>query len=573
MRFPWQKSTPSEQRSAPWLRWRIVAALLLISAVPFVVVGSGSWIVFRKIAIEQTLAAHRTMARAHAAAIDMYLTEKLRTLEMVASTNTLEELVNPEKLQEVFAAVTSVHNSAFVDLGVIDNRGRHLAYVGPFDLIDRTYENADWFQTVMARGSIVSDVFLGHRNAPHSVVAVRRQSPNGWWILRATLDNRTLYGLVQSLEVGNTGDVFVVNREGLYQTPPSDGAVLDPSPLTEPPAHSGVRDMHVVSPGDSMRRVTTWLNGDRWSLVVQQPDSEILAPVSRAVAMGALIASVALALVLAATVLITSHLTRQVDLANQQRDQMYADVLRSAKLASLGELATGLAHEINTPLATISAEQTNVGDTLDDIELPLEVHATLKKSIERCKRQVTRCGNITAKMLQFGRKTDTVLQATDVEPILREITVLLERRTRANNAALNLDIAHDIPPVWLDANELEQVLANLVNNSIDALGDGGAINLSARRVDDYLVLEVSDDGSGIAPDNVDKIFQPFFTTKPVGQGTGMGLSVVYGIVRGWGGNIEVKSTVGKGTTISMRVPLASSIADEANAQPTIARTT
>lgn len=567
MRFPWQQSTVSEQRSSRWLRWRIVAALLLVSAVPFIVIGSGAWTVFRQLAIEQTLAAHRTMARAHAVAIDMYLTEKLHALDMVARTNTLAELTIADELRAVFSEMAGVHHNAFVDLGVIDEHGKHLAYVGPFDLIDRTYGEAEWFQTVMAQGSIVSDVFLGHRQAPHSIVAVRRQSPNGWWILRATLDNRSLHALVRSLEVGTTGDVFVVNREGLYQTPPRDGAVLSQSPLVEPPVHQGVRDQRVSGLSDNMRQVTTWLNGGRWLLVVQQPESEILAPVSRAVAVGGLIAAVALTLVLAATILITSHLTRRVELANRQRDEMYADVLRSAKLASLGELATGLAHEINNPLATISAEQTNLGDTISDLALPADVLDSLGKSIERCKRQVARCGNITAKMLQFGRKTETVLRDTEVEPVLREIGVLLERRARANNAELHLLIEPNIPPAWLDANELEQVLVNLVNNSIDALGRGGNITISARRDGDEVVFEVRDDGCGVAPEDVDRIFQPFFTTKPVGQGTGLGLSVVYGIVHGWGGTINAESAQGKGTTISIRVPLANKVLKKSVSQP------
>jgi len=533
-----------------------VAGLLLVSAVPFVVVGSGSWIVFRNLAIERTLVLHRTMARAHAAAIDMYLTDKLRTLEMLARTNTLEQLVTGSRLQEVFTALVDVQRDGFVDLGVINEDGRHLAYVGPFDLLDRTYQGAEWFQAVMAEGTTVSDVFLGHRQAPHSVIAVRQGTPSGWWILRATIDNRSLYDLVRSLEVGTTGDVFVVNRAGLYQTPPKVGEVLGPSSLESPAYHPGVSDQRIVGPTGNIRQVTAWLNGGRWLLVVEQPESEILAPVSRAVGFGALFAAAALALVVVAIILVTSHLTRRVELANQQRDSMYADLLRSAKLASLGELATGLAHEINNPLATISAEQTNLEDVIGDTDLSTEVRQALAKSIDRCRRQVVRCGNITAKMLQFGRKTDTELRATQIEPVLREITVLLERRARANNVSLHVEIEPDLPLAWLDSNELEQVLVNLVNNSMDAIDHRGNIIVTASREADSVLLCVKDDGAGIAPSELDRIFQPFYTTKPVGKGTGLGLSVLYGIVRGWGGSVIAESTVGEGTTMSIRIPVA-----------------
>jgi two-component system NtrC family sensor kinase len=532
-----------------------VAALLLVSAVPFILVGSGAWFVFRNLAMEQTLGLHRTMARAHAAAVDVYLEEQLRTLELIAQTHSLDELRNPEALRAVFDAVASVHENGFVDLGVIDAEGRHLAYVGPFDLMDRTYRDAEWFQTVLAEGSIVSDVFLGYRQSPHSVVAVRRASPEGWWILRATLDNRGLYSLVRSLEVGTQGDVFIVNRQGLYQTPPRAGDVLSPSSFTDPTVHADTRDWREEDGRGVFRSVTTWLNDSRWLLVVQQPEGEILAPVRRAVVEGAVIAALALLLTGVATIFVTSRLIRRVEVADAQRDLMYHDLLRSAKLASLGEMATGLAHEINNPLAIISAEQTNLGDELADLDLPPDVREVLGEAIGRCKRQVERCGNITAKMLQFGRKTDTHLQPTRIEPVLREISLLLERRARANGAELRLEVEPELPPAWLDANELEQVLANLVNNALDATGKGGLITISARRRGEGMVLEVTDNGCGIGPEDLDRIFQPFFTTKPVGQGTGLGLAVVYGVVQGWGGSVRASSVLGEGTKFTIRIPL------------------
>jgi two-component system, NtrC family, sensor kinase len=558
IRFPWKSGNSRGERATFWLRRRIQGALLLVSAVPFVSLGAGAWFVFRDVAIDQTLGLHRTMARAHAVAIDMYLAEKRNSLEVIARTHTVDELRRPERLREIFDAMAGVYQHGFVDLGVIDHEGKHLAYVGPFDLMDRTYSDAEWFQTVMTEGSMVSDVFLGHRQAPHSVVAVRQPSPDGWWILRATLDNRSLYSLVRSLEVGATGDVFLVNDEGLFQTPPRMGAVLGQSPLLDPPYHPEVRDQRVEDPrGETMRQVTTWLNDGHWLLVVQQPEREILAPVRRAVVSGLLVVAFALILVFVATILITSHLIRRVERADRQRDLMHRDLIRSAKLASLGEMSSGLAHEINNPLAIISAEQTNLGDEIGELDLPPTVRETLEEAIQRCKRQVERCGNITAKMLQFGRKTDTLLQATDVEPVLRDIGQLLERRARNSNVALVLRVAPRLPPAWLDANELEQILANLVNNAVDAMEHGGTVTISARKEGSHILLQVADTGSGILPEDLDRIFQPFFTTKPVGQGTGLGLAVVYGIVQGWGGTIQAESKLGEGTTMSIRIPLAS----------------
>jgi len=556
MRFPWQPSTPDERRTVRRLRARILAALVLVSAVPFLLLGGGAWIVLRDLAIERTLTLHRTILRAHASAVDRYLAEQVRTLETITRTIPLAELRRPDGLGRVFAALAEVHGDAFVDLGVIDAAGRHLAYVGPYDLLDRRYADAAWFRDVAARASIVSDVFLGFRQVPHSVIAVRHQDATGWWILRATLDSRRLDALVRSIRVGERGDVFVVNRDGVYQTPPRDGAVLGQSPLGAADLGRDLPDRRVASPQGPLRQVATGLNDGRWMLVVQQPEREILAPVTRALALGTAFGAAALVLALLTIVPVAGDLTRRIEHANRERDRMYADLLRSAKLASLGELATGLAHEINNPLQTIGAEQTNLGDLAAAAPLPDDVRAALQRSVERCRRQVARCAGITAKMLQFGRNTGTRLQSVRLEPPLREIVELLERRARLRDIALRLEIAPVLPAAWLDGNELEQVLVNLVNNAFDAMPRGGTVTIAAAAGDGAVVLTVRDEGCGIPEQDLDAVFQPFFTTKPPGEGTGLGLSVAYGLVRGWGGTIHAESAPGHGTTMVIRLPVA-----------------
>jgi two-component system NtrC family sensor kinase len=554
--FPWRRTDPRQARIGRRLRWSMVVGLLVVSALPFVVIGGGAWLVFRNLAIQEALTLYRNVSRAHAAAVDAYLSEQLRTVEMIARTHSLAELRDPRILRQVFETVAEVQGNSFVDLGVISQEGRHLAYVGPYDLMGRDYSEADWFRTVMSDGVAVSDVFMGFRQSPHSIIAVRRSSAEGYWILRATLDNQSLYALVRSLAVGKSGDVFIVNREGVYQTPPRSGDVLTESGVTPSPSQE-VREERVETPAGAVRQVSTWLGEGHWLLVVRQPEAEILTPVARAVGNGALIALFALLLIFIATLFVTSRLIRQIDTADRERDLMYGDLLRSAKLASLGEMATGLAHEINNPLAVMSAEHTNLADELAGLDMPDPTRTALDRSVQRLRRQVTRCGDITGKMLQFGRDTGTTLAATAVGPVISEVGGLVARRAQTAGVVIEVEVEPDLPAAWLDANELEQVLLNLVNNSLDAVSPGGSVRLSATQEAGEIILRVSDDGCGIPPENLDRIFQPFFTTKPVGQGTGLGLAVVYGIVGGWGATVDVQSEPGAGTTVSIRVPLAS----------------
>jgi two-component system NtrC family sensor kinase len=281
--------------------------------------------------------------------------------------------------------------------------------------------------------------------------------------------------------------------------------------------------------------------------------------VIRALAAGGAVAAVAFLVVVAATVLATRHLTGKIERANAHREEATRAFLRSAKLASVGELATGLAHEINNPLAIIAAERTNISDLLPNVAAEPALRDELLASAERIRRQVGRCANITRKMLEFGRKRDALPEPTELAPRLLEIVSLLERQAAVRNVALRTQ-AGDVPHVRLDPLELEQVLVNLITNSIQAMPAGGTIQVRTRAVPGQVWLEVEDDGEGMTPGVRERVFEPFFTTKPVGQGTGLGLSVCHGIVESWGGRLEVESAPGRGTTVRLLLPAAPEIA-------------
>ncbi len=536
------------------LRWRIVAILLVVSSIPLCLVGGGSWVVFGRLLEGKALELQQTVVEKHAQAIDAYLTERVDLLRLLADTRPFDEITDPAVLRALFDGLNRASQGGFVDLGVIDSRGEHRSYVGPFDLRHRNYRTADWFEEVMAGSVHISDVFLGFRQVPHCIIAVKVDGGSEPWILRATIDSNQFDALVRTGVLGKSGDAFILNREGRYQNSPRVGSVLDRAPLPAIEFHRGVRESRVEIDGRAKIQVTTWLNSNRWMLVVQQDEAEVRAPVTRAMASGALVVLVAAAGMVITTFLATGHLTRRIDRANAAREEMFRAFMRSARLASVGELATGLAHEINNPLAIIAAEETNISDLVQSIDGRTPERDELLSSATRIREQVKRCGSITAKMLQFGRKAEASPETIDIRPHLRETVKLLERQAAVRNVELLLELADDLPQVLVDPLELEQVLVNLINNSFHALARGGRIQIAARRVDEELHLEVRDNGNGIPPELLDRVFEPFFTTKPVGQGTGLGLSVCYGIVQSWGGRIEAESEPGRGTTMRIRIP-------------------
>lgn len=544
------------------LRSRIFTVLLVVSLFPLCFVGMGAWVVFGRLLDARSLELQRTVVESHARAIESYLDELLNSLRLLSTTQVSEAFRDSGKLSLLLNSLNQVSGGGFLDLGVIDENGNHLAYVGHYDLLDKNYSQADWFRDVNIKGEYISDVFLGFRQVPHCIVAVRNFDGEHTWILRATIDSDRFDSLVRTGMLGELGDAYIVNKSGVYQTSPRSGSVFDQSPVTSPPFFRGVSDSKVRYNGEDKIRVITWINSNNWLLVVEQDAAEVRAPVTRATMSGALIVALAIIIIVITTYLATRHLNGQIMKANAQREEMVRAFNRSAKLASVGELATGLAHEINNPLAIMSADQTNISDIINDLPAETPGVTGLKDSIERSKRQIQRCKSITTKMLQFGRKREAELKPTDITHSLSEIKNLLQRQADIRNIALNLKTEEYLPKVMIDPLELEQVLVNMIQNSFHALKNGGRIDITAHLgsggTRDAVILEVNDNGCGISPENLERIFEPFFTTKPVGEGTGLGLSVCYGIVESWGGRLEAFSKTGEGTTMKIHLPVRAS---------------
>ncbi len=538
------------------LRWRIVAVLLVAALLPLFLAGFGSWVVFGELLEQKSLEVMRNLVLSHGKTIEANLKERVHLLQLAAESNSLTEISDPQRLRQLLADLNSSSNKGFVDLGVFDFEGDHVGYVGPYALRGLSYREADWFKEVMVSGAYVSDVFLGYRQVPHCIVAVKKVAADGEpWILRATINSDQFEKLVQTSELGQGSDVYILNRYGVYQTTPRGGSLLDRTlgPLTD--VHLGVREERVNIDGSEGIKATTWINDNRWLLVAQQDLAFVQATVDQAIANWTLVVAVAIALLIVTTFFATWHLTGQINKAHAEREEMSRAFIRSAKLASVGELATGLAHEINNPLAIISAEQTNIADLLSESEADTLTREQIQESLGRCETQIERCANITGKMLQFGRKRESQVEPTDITPRLLETIRLLKRRAKVRNIEIVAEIEENLPRALVDPVELEQVMVNLINNSIDAMPHGGTVTVRAVQEEGRLHLQIVDDGTGIPQEDLERVFEPFYTTKPVGQGTGLGLSVCYGIVQSWGGGMRAESEQGNGTAMHIMLRL------------------
>ena len=221
------------------------------------------------------------------------------------------------------------------------------------------------------------------------------------------------------------------------------------------------------------------------------------------------------------------------------------------KLSSIGLLAAGVAHEVNTPLTGVSSYTQMLLGMLNEND---PKHALLQK----VRTQAERATNIVNNLLNFSRTgSASEFGEVDVARVLDDTLQLLEPQLRRSQIELVRCYAQNAPEAYANAGKLQQVFTNLILNARDAIPDGGRITVSTGTADDgSLVAEISDTGIGIAPENVAKIYDPFYTTKGVGQGTGLGLAVSYGIVQEHAGRISVDSMPGRGTTFRITLPTA-----------------
>ncbi len=227
------------------------------------------------------------------------------------------------------------------------------------------------------------------------------------------------------------------------------------------------------------------------------------------------------------------------------------------RFASLADLAAGIAHEINNPLAIILEAAGWIGDLLGKEGSPPGDNV---EEIRRALRQITtqggRCRDITRNLLTFARRGSGQLQDFDLNGLVAEVVEPIRRRAQPKRVEIAVHADPALPAARLSAAEMQQLLTNLLTNAIDALQpDGGRVEVSTRHAATELELSVSDTGPGIPDRVLPRIFEPFFTTKPVGKGTGLGLAVCAGIVSGLGGSIGVETAPGRGTTFRVRLPL------------------
>jgi len=228
--------------------------------------------------------------------------------------------------------------------------------------------------------------------------------------------------------------------------------------------------------------------------------------------------------------------------------QTQAQLVQSAKLAAIGELAANVAHEINNPMTSILGYATLMLDEGVDAATVMEYLKTIQSEALRIRETVRA-------LLDFSRQRDFTKEHVDISQAVKDTLALVRRHAALSNIAVEEKYDTNLPPVEVDVPQCKQVFLNLITNALDAMPHGGTLTVTTSRDGDFIRIGFADTGGGIPEANLARIFDPFFTTKPAVKGTGLGLSVSLGIIQSHGGTIDVKSEMGKGSVFSVKLPI------------------
>jgi signal transduction histidine kinase len=241
-----------------------------------------------------------------------------------------------------------------------------------------------------------------------------------------------------------------------------------------------------------------------------------------------------------------SQVESRVRLAAQQEAE--SRLVQAAKLAAVGEMAAGIAHELNNPLTTVAGFTELILDEMDK-------DAPHRADIEMVLREALRARGVVRRLLDFARQGERTRARSDINQILDDVLALTTHYIHTNGVQLETTFQENLPWVSVDINQMKQVFLNLVHNALQAMPTGGTLQIKtetrSRDKREWATIAIKDSGIGISKNNIDRIFEPFFTTKGSRGGTGLGLSVTYGIVTDHGGTIEVESRPGEGSIFTV----------------------
>nr|WP_321258683.1 ATP-binding protein [uncultured Pseudodesulfovibrio sp.] len=542
--------------------WRFAVALLAVVAlVPLLVMAFIDYNVTRSsLESENLLRTARTTSNARRT-IAYFLEERTNALDFLAKHQGISSLRDSDNLQSALDSLKASFGG-FVDIGIVDHEGRQVAYIGPHDLLGIDYSGQEWFDSTMEGGAYISGVFLGFRDEPHLIVArkVRDKKTGRDFVLRATLDTAKFNAILSSIDLPGGGDAMLIDRAGVIQTPSREHGELFSKVDLVLPAYSERTSVNQIMAKDGTDLTVgyAYVRGTPFIILVVKDTAGLMKPLETIRMELVWILAVSIFIIMLVIVGVATYMVNKIYVADQTRARTLHRMEHTNRMASIGRLAAGVAHEINNPLAIINEKAGLIND-LFVFKQEYAHDERLLANIKSILGSVARCGKITKRLLSFARHIDVEMDSIEFKELAEEVIDFLRKEAEYRSISITMDIPENLPPFVSDRGKLQQIFLNLINNAFQAMNDGGQLAISARRItENRLVFSVEDDGCGIPEADIKQIFDPFFSTKKKTGGTGLGLSITYGLVQELDGTMAVESEVGRGTVFTITMPLQGS---------------
>jgi len=361
---------------------------------------------------------------------------------------------------------------------------------------------------------------------------------------------------IARFESGENNDMFVVNQDGILLTSSFYYGKSGTSSQFNSSMFKGKAGIEENITPDGRSIITGYTRVPNSSLVlVLVKSKKMLANLwlkPRLKLIGYLIVSIIL--ILLSIMGMATYLVGRIHSADQKRIKALHHAGYTNKLASIGRLASGVAHEINNPLAIINQKTGLIVDLF-----------TLREEFSSDKRlvpltndvldAVKRCGNITRRLLDFARHMEPSIETVNIEEIIEQVLAFHRKEAKHRCITISVDNPDSIPEFKCDRGSLQQIFLNLVNNAFAAMENNGRLDIGINLKKKNVIITVADNGCGISDDDINNVFEPFYSSKNKHWGTGLGLSITYGLVKEIGGDIMVKSSLGKGTLFTLTLPI------------------
>lgn len=380
-------------------------------------------------------------------------------------------------------------------------------------------------------------------------MAVKQPRGDGFWILRATVDSAYFNDVVAKINQTKKGDAFLINTDGVFQTVPQQaGQLMGPSDFTKLEPYRGIRQQEQ----NGLIKVMVWLEKVPWLCVVQVEQEEVFAHLHRVRNIGIFVFILGSILMIMTVLLTTNYLIGRLETKRRSIRTLDQQLQHTSRQASSVPMVTGFLLKIKDAFAGIDIAAQNLQDKIREDVRPSEPVLEISNSLTQIQSRASQSRKSIDRFLNAVRPLEPMIMEISINEMLDNLIELYDRELHFNKIRLMRNYSTPPPLLRSDPSRLRQVFQNLIFNAMTAIHQDGTILLETGVSDDRILITVADDGPGIPEENLDKIFDPHFTTKA--EGMGLGLSICRQIVKKLGGRISARNEPEKGVSFTVELP-------------------